>query len=317
MLRSKILFVLLIAASLYAQVIPISEARSKSKGDSVNVEGIVFTTDYNLSNTTSSSYYIYDETGAINLFVSKGKKDLKIGDKVRVGGHIEFYNQLTQIVAKQANITVLSTGNQMPEPVDFTLNDTLNGENFEAKLIKIKGVYKVYGTWPKSGSDANLYINTDPAQKKGMILRIDKDTDIDGTTEPTWPKDIVGVLTQFKSSSTTGSGYQILPRALTDILSPTAVEDKNVNVTTYSLKQNYPNPFNPTTKITFELPLKAFAQIKVYNILGSEVATLINNVVEEGIHTIDFNAENLPAGIYFVTMKANGFAKTIKVNLLK
>ena len=96
------------------------------------------------------------------------------------------------------------------------------------------------------------------------------------------------------------------------------VIEVNANIKlSYDLKQNYPNPFNPTTKITFELPVKAFAQIKVYNILGSEVATLINNVVEEGIHTIDFNAENLPAGIYFVTMKANGFAKTIKVNLLK
>jgi len=308
---------LLLGVGLYAQVITIQEARQKNSMDSVNVEGIIFTIDYNLSSTSSGSYYIYDNTGAINFFVKGTPKAYNMGDKVRVGGHIEFFNQLTELVAKPANITVLSTGNPMPEPIDFTLNDTLNGENFEAKLIKIKGVYKVYGTWPKSGSDANLYINTDPAQKKGMILRIDKDTDIDGTTEPTWPKDIVGVLTQFKSSSTTGSGYQILPRALTDILSPTAVEDKNVNVTTYSLKQNYPNPFNPTTKIQFTVPKAGNVKVSVYNLMGQEVAVLFNGYASEGLHTVNFNAANMNSGIYICKMEAGNFKTMIKMALVK
>jgi hypothetical protein len=84
----------------------------------------------------------------------------------------------------------------------------------------------------------------------------------------------------------------------------------------YSLQQNYPNPFNPTTTIEFELPFASTVTLKVYNILGQEVATLINNEqMDNGMQAIDFNAANYASGVYLYritaeTMNDNGIAHT-------
>ena len=86
----------------------------------------------------------------------------------------------------------------------------------------------------------------------------------------------------------------------------------------YSLQQNYPNPFNPSTTIRFEIPSTSNVTLKVYNITGQEVASLVNNeVVSAGIKEIDFNAVNLSSGIYFYTLSAGDFKDTKKMILLK
>jgi len=78
----------------------------------------------------------------------------------------------------------------------------------------------------------------------------------------------------------------------------------------FDLSQNYPNPFNPSTKISFNLPAESSVKIFVYNILGQKVRELVNNQLSSGIHTIDFNADNLASGIYIYTIEA----KTISGN---
>ena len=86
----------------------------------------------------------------------------------------------------------------------------------------------------------------------------------------------------------------------------------------YSLQQNYPNPFNPSTTIRFNIPNTSNVTLKIYNINGQEIATLVNNeVVSAGIKEVDFNAVNLSSGIYFYTLKANDFTATKKMVLLK
>jgi hypothetical protein len=88
-------------------------------------------------------------------------------------------------------------------------------------------------------------------------------------------------------------------------------------ITKFDLKQNYPNPFNPSTRIMFELPTRAKVQIKVYNIIGSEVATIANDEFDSGLHSVNFDANNLPAGNYIVKMTTSSFTKSIKVTLIK
>ena len=85
----------------------------------------------------------------------------------------------------------------------------------------------------------------------------------------------------------------------------------------YDLDQNYPNPFNPTTTINYSLPEANFVTLAVYNSLGEKVSTLVNQVVEAGNHTLEFNAENLSSGIYFVRMEAGSFISTKKITLMK
>ncbi len=93
-----------------------------------------------------------------------------------------------------------------------------------------------------------------------------------------------------------------------------------VNVTTpaeFSLSQNYPNPFNPSTTINYSVPEKSFVTLKVYNVLGKEVASLVNNQEDAGSHQVNFNAINLSSGMYFYTIRAGNFTATKKLILLK
>ena len=85
----------------------------------------------------------------------------------------------------------------------------------------------------------------------------------------------------------------------------------------YSLSQNYPNPFNPSTEINFSIAKSGNATLTVYNILGSEVAKLVNGYMEAGKHSVKFDANNLTSGVYFYTLKSGNFASTKKMMLTK
>jgi len=90
----------------------------------------------------------------------------------------------------------------------------------------------------------------------------------------------------------------------------------------YDLLNNYPNPFNPATNIRFSIPERSGIKLNVFNSLGEEIITLLNNVLERGDHSIawngiDKNNKAVPSGIYFITMEAKNFRKTIKSVLIK
>lgn len=85
----------------------------------------------------------------------------------------------------------------------------------------------------------------------------------------------------------------------------------------FMLEQNYPNPFNPTTTIKYRLPEKANVTLKIYDMLGKEVAVLVNQEKEAGIHKIDFDASQLPSGVYFSQISAGSFSQIRKMTLVK
>jgi hypothetical protein len=85
----------------------------------------------------------------------------------------------------------------------------------------------------------------------------------------------------------------------------------------YSLFNNYPNPFNPTTKFTFTLAQPEKASLIIYNILGQEIVNVVNELLDEGSHTYNFNAVSLPSGIYFYRLTAGKFTAVKKMQLLK
>lgn len=87
--------------------------------------------------------------------------------------------------------------------------------------------------------------------------------------------------------------------------------------TEYSLSQNYPNPFNPNTTINYSIKLSGLATLKVFDMLGTEVASLVNELKEAGSYSVNFNASNLPSGIYFYTLASGNFMATKKLILLK
>jgi hypothetical protein len=95
-----------------------------------------------------------------------------------------------------------------------------------------------------------------------------------------------------------------------------SLEENNLNMP-YKLEQNYPNPFNPSTKIKFTLPKSDFVSIKIYDLLGKEVRTLVSSFMEAGNHTVKFNAEELPSGIYLYKIESDKFVETRKMNYIK
>jgi hypothetical protein len=85
----------------------------------------------------------------------------------------------------------------------------------------------------------------------------------------------------------------------------------------FQLQQNYPNPFNPSTSITFVLPHAANITLKVFDVLGREVATLINGYMTAGAHETTFDASRLSSGVYLYTLTSGDFTQTKKMSLLK
>lgn len=85
----------------------------------------------------------------------------------------------------------------------------------------------------------------------------------------------------------------------------------------YSLEQNYPNPFNPSTKITFSVPQSNFVSIEVYNSIGQKIATLLNEQMDAGNYSINFDAANLTSGMYFYKMTSGNFSEIKKMILVK
>ena len=98
----------------------------------------------------------------------------------------------------------------------------------------------------------------------------------------------------------------------------TAIDEQNVShPLEFRLEQNYPNPFNPVTVISWQLAVNSHVTLKIYNILGNEIETLVNEYQKTGSHMIKFNASRLASGIYIYTINTNGFSASRKLVLLR
>jgi hypothetical protein len=100
----------------------------------------------------------------------------------------------------------------------------------------------------------------------------------------------------------------------------TDVEDDNLqtsNPSQFTISQNYPNPFNPSTSIQYTVSNRQFVSLKVYDILGNEVATLINSEKPAGVYEVEWNASNVPSGVYFYQLQTEGYVENKKMILMK
>ena len=92
---------------------------------------------------------------------------------------------------------------------------------------------------------------------------------------------------------------------------------KKTVITRYDLSQNYPNPFNPTTNIKFTIPKSGHVSLKVFDIMGREMVSLINENLETGEYEVSLNGSNLNSGVYFYQLKAGNFVSTRRMMLIK
>jgi photosystem II stability/assembly factor-like uncharacterized protein len=112
-----------------------------------------------------------------------------------------------------------------------------------------------------------------------------------------------------------GDGFTIL-YSKTELVTDIEKND-DIIIKNFHLYQNYPNPFNPSTKISWQSPVSSHQTIKVFDVLGREVATLVDEYRDAGSYEVEFDAAGLASGIYFYTLKSDSFIKTLKMSVLK
>ncbi len=172
----------------------------------------VIVTSIDFDGNAGYSFYGEDATDGINIYNfadQSGYTAPMMGDSLYIHGEVEQFRGLTEL--KPDSIYLLSSGNALPAASIETALD----ETTESELIKLIGFTLADATqWPASGSSANVDITNGTDT---MTMRIDSDTDIDGSTAPVGTFDVTGIGSQFDFSSPYDEGYQIFPRQLTDI----------------------------------------------------------------------------------------------------
>ncbi|HKR64303.1 MAG TPA: DUF5689 domain-containing protein, partial [Thermoanaerobaculia bacterium] len=190
-------------------------------GQQVKVRGVVTSVDFR--GASGTEVYIQDPTGGVDIFSTSINTTLNLGDNVEVTGTVAQFNGLTEITpAGAADITILAPGT-LPavSPEVVTLSQLANGgvgEQYEGRLIRVNNVTI---SSPPATFAANTNYNINDAT--GTVqMRIDSDTDIDGTAPPAGTFSIIGVLGQFDNAGPFDSGYQLFPRIrATDFLPAT------------------------------------------------------------------------------------------------
>ncbi|MBN2029647.1 T9SS type A sorting domain-containing protein [bacterium] len=130
------------------------------------------------------------------------------------------------------------------------------------------------------------------------------------------PADSYPIENEIKFNSPARSVQMILIEGGNNYVS--AVDEANPEmIHSYKLYQNYPNPFNPSTSIDYQLPAKVFVTLKIFDILGNEVETLVNGSQDAGNHSVQFNASDLPSGVYYYRLETGMNQETRKLLLLK
>ena len=182
--------------------------------------------------------------------------------------------------------------------------------NYKVSNLHINAVTDTSITWEWDAAPnvAFYYIRIWPFFDQGIIEQVDLDKPL--------------VETKFtKTGLQPNQYYQATVNVMFQARGPASCWSEKVGIVTqsysYQLSQNYPNPFNSSTRINYSIPSPALINLSVYDYLGRKIVTLFNGQEVPGDHSVVFNAGDLPGGVYFVRLKANKFAKTIKMQLLK
>jgi agmatine/peptidylarginine deiminase len=201
------------------------------------------------------------------------------------------------------------------EPIFFShsaiRNTTDQGPQFIKSYIKTRtGV-----------SSVSLYWRTDTTAAYSQIPMTAAGAD---TFTATIPGQIYGKTVYYYLSANSNSGRTVT-KPLTApqgyikyrVQQPVGISGNTLEVTSYSLKQNYPNPFNPETKINYTLPKSEYVTLKVYDINGKEVASLVNSYQTSGSYNYTFDGSRLASGVYFYRILAGSFSEYRSMILLK
>jgi hypothetical protein len=196
------------------------------------------------------------------------------------------------------------TSNPYPVPWPNWVTVDLRAKNISTNSAFAVG-FIIDGTYPTDANVNRVMITIAPIGNGSNSLSYDQN----GTGGSRW---------YFYVSDAAGdSAYYYLIRAYVSFPATGVRTTVELNPLTFKLGQNYPNPFNPSTTIQFELPSRSLMTLKVYDLIGREVATLVNGIKEAGSHEIKFDASGLPSGIYLYRIVTDKYVETKKLVLIK
>ncbi|HEX2983040.1 MAG TPA: T9SS type A sorting domain-containing protein, partial [Ignavibacteriales bacterium] len=136
---------------------------------------------------------------------------------------------------------------------------------------------------------------------------------------PAWKPDTTGTYTVKVYAAVNGdedAGNDTLTSTVV-VRNTIGIDDEDMAPAVYSLSQNYPNPFNPSTLIKYSVAQSGMVELKVYNMLGQEVKTLVNEIKNAGRYEVKFSAVELSSGVYIYRIKSGSFVQTKKLMLIK
>ena len=261
---------------------------------SINVTNVKI--EYTLNNGSSWSTII-------NSIPSNGLYNWTIPDTISAQARIRISNSIDSTISTVSNIFTI---NYKPK---ILITSPSGGEDWEAKSI-----HDI--TWTNINFTDNIKIEYSLNNGSNWILIIDNQNSSSGKYSWTLPQSsstqaIIRITSDIDPSITTESNiFKISPITGIDFHS---TEIPKI----YSLSQNYPNPFNPSTNINFTLPKISKVVLKIYNVLGQEVATLVNQELSAGKYNYEFNATNMSSGIYIYRLQAGDNVFIKKMTLLK
>ena len=315
------------------QFTPYENGNSGYLDERITVDGIV-TAD---RVQDFSEIYLQDGnapwSGILLFFETSEDTALRRGDDILVSGRIDEFFGKTEI--DSAEIVMLnSSGNPLPEAVPVQTADVRTvgalAEQYESMLVKLQNVSIVDTNSDAPSNFGEWEINEDNTATSGLLVddkgvasgNVSYDNDV--TSSPfgsiqlnlnDFFESITGVLDY------TFGDFKLQPRNDDDFVgySPvTSVErDESVIPKTFIVHQNYPNPFNPSTTIRYEIPSNRHVTVKIYSILGQEVATLVDELQDAGGYIVTFDSQKLASGVFFYRVSAGDLVAVKKMLLLK
>jgi len=326
---------------------PLGSGYSAYNGYEVTVSGVVVADTSDIVGdgaNTGTQIIIQDGNdlwSAIQLFGTEADP-LKKGDLVTATGIVNESNSVTRIgnLSQGVKVTVNQSGVALPEPLLVTTsqfggiqNNKLPAEAYESMLVKFQNVDVTDdnadgNSGPDEGTGGNRNFGEIMiADNTGINMRVELQ---DGTHSYNnfWDTTVEGKGTRVSSGDKfteligimffSFSNYKLVPRTDSDFIGySTDVEDEVMPVS-FTLSQNYPNPFNPTTKIKYSIPQQNLTvKLRIFDILGREVANLVNEQKSAGNYEVSFDASKLSSGIYFYQLRAGNYSETKKMILMK
>lgn len=254
--------------------------------------------------------YSYDAQNQLDLIASFWWPDSVWKESVEIYYDFDSYGNITDKLTKFWESEELGLQNKY-----HTMYEYLPGTNLDTKVTNQEWNLQSE-EWINQYREIKGYDGENNIQN--YLTEVWNGSDWQASSQDNYTYDDHGNLDIQLSQNWDGTEWVNSFRATHTWLVVTAVEDDPASLPlAYSLKQNYPNPFNPSTKISYTIAKFSLVQLKIFDVLGNELETLINQEKPAGTYQLIWNAVNFPSGVYFYQIKAGDFIQTKKMILLK